>query len=116
MKSQPLFRRMIWAVTGWRECWRTEGSFRTQCFFVALGLALFAVVRPAPIWWALAVLTGALSLGFELLNSSLERLADRLHPDRHPDIGAAKDMAAGAVLVLALAGTVIAVLAVLSTL
>ena len=116
MKSNPLHRRMLWALAGLRECWRTEGSFRTQCFFVGLGLALFAVVRPAPIWWALAVLTGALSLGAELMNSALERLADRLHPERHPDIGAAKDMAAGAVFALALAGAAIAVLAVLSTL
>ena len=116
MKRQPLHRRLGWALDGWREAWRTEGAFRTQIFFVTLGLVLFAIVRPAPIWWALAVLTGALSMGFELLNSSLERLADRLHPDRHPDIGASKDMAAGAVLVLAIAGAAIAVLAVLSTL
>ena len=116
MKRHPLSRRLGWAVTGWREAWRTEGSFRTQVFFVTLGLVLFAFIRPAPMWWALAVLTGALSLGAELMNSALERLADRLHPERHPDIGAAKDMAAGAVLALALAGAVVAVLAVLSVL
>jgi diacylglycerol kinase len=116
MKRHPLSRRLGWALAGWREAWRSEGSFRTQVVFVTLGLIVFAIVRPAPIWWALAVLTGALSIGFELFNSSLERLADRLHPDQHPDIGATKDMAAGAVLALALAGAVIAVLAVLSTL
>lgn len=116
MKRHPLSRRLGWALAGWREAWRTEGSFRTQVFFVTLGLVLFAIVRPAPVWWALAVLTGTLSIGAELMNSSLERLADRLHPEQHPDIGAAKDMAAGAVLALAIAGAVIATLAVLSTL
>jgi undecaprenol kinase len=116
MKRQPLYRRLGWALAGWREAWRTEGAFRTQIFFVTLGLILFAFVRPAPLWWALAVLTGALSIGAELMNSALERLADRLHPERHPDIGAAKDMAAGAVLALAVAGAVVAAFAVLSTL
>jgi diacylglycerol kinase (ATP) len=116
MKSQPLHRRILWALAGWRECWRTEGSFRTQCAFAAAGLALLAWLRPAPVWWALAVLAAALVLAAELFNSALERLADRLHPERHPDIGALKDMAAGAVFVLALAGLAVAVLAVASVL
>jgi diacylglycerol kinase len=43
----------------------------------------------------------------ELLNTSLEALADTLHPQRAEGIGRAKDAAAGAVLVTAiLAGIV----------
>ncbi len=34
----------------------------------------------------------------ELQNSSFEAALDRLHPERHTDIGRSKDMAAGAVL------------------
>jgi diacylglycerol kinase len=33
------------------------------------------------------------------LNSALEALADHLHPDQHPQIGVAKDLAAAAVLI-----------------
>jgi len=116
MKSQPLYRRMLWALAGLRECWRTEGSFRTQCLFAGAGLALLAWLRPAPAWWGLAALAAGLTLAAELFNSALERLADRLHPERHPDIGAVKDMAAGAVFVLAMAGLAVALLAVWSTL
>lgn len=115
MKSRPLWQRIGWALAGLRECWRTEGSFRTQCACAAAGLALLAWLQPAAVWWALAVLDVLLILAAELFNSALERLADRLHPERHPDIGAAKDMAAGAVFVLALAGLVIAALAAAST-
>ena len=35
----------------------------------------------------------------ELFNTALETLADHLHPERHPVVGAAKDIAAAAVLV-----------------
>ena len=38
----------------------------------------------------------------ELANTALETLADHLHPDHHPEIGVAKDVAAGAVLVATL--------------
>jgi diacylglycerol kinase (ATP) len=116
MKSQPLHRRALWALAGLRECWRSEGSFRIQCGCAAAGLLLLAWLRPAPLWWGLAALATALTLAAELFNSALERLADRLHPEQHPDIGAVKDMAAGAVLVLALGGLAVVVLAVASTL
>jgi undecaprenol kinase len=32
------------------------------------------------------------------VNSSLEKMADHLHPERHPQIKIVKDVAAGAVL------------------
>ena len=64
-------------------------------------------LRPAPLWWALIALVSGLVLAFELMNAALEKLIDRLHPERHPEIGAAKDMAAGAVLVLACAALIV---------
>jgi undecaprenol kinase len=116
VKSQPFHRRAQWALQGLRECWRSEGSFRIQCGCAVAGLALLTWLRPAAVWWGLAALAAALTLAAELFNSALERLADRLHPEQHPDIGAVKDMAAGAVLVLALGGLAVAALAVLSAL
>ena len=116
MKSQPLIRRLAWALAGLRECWRSEGSFRLQVLGAAAGLALLAWLRPAPLWWGLLALAAALTLAAELFNSAIERLADRLHPERHPDIGAVKDMAAGAVFMLVLAALVVAALAVASVL
>jgi undecaprenol kinase len=116
MKSNPLLRRMRWALAGWRECWRSEGSFRTQVLCVSLGFVVLIVFRPAPVWWGLAAIMAALTLAAELFNSALERLADRLHPEQHPDIGAVKDMAAGAVFALALGGAAVLALAVASTL
>ncbi len=45
----------------------------------------------------------------ELFNAALETLADHLHPEEHPEIGAAKDIAAGSVLVAALIALLVAV-------
>ena len=46
----------------------------------------------------------------EALNTALEQLADALHPERHPGIGRAKDLAAGAVLIAASGAAVIGVM------
>ena len=41
-------------------------------------------------------------LAAEGLNTGLELLADVVHPERHPQVGRMKDMAAGAVLIAAI--------------
>ncbi len=58
-------------------------------------------------WIAVAI---ALVWVAEALNSALEALADAVHPDRDARVGAAKDLAAGAVLVAAVASAVIGAL------
>ncbi len=42
-------------------------------------------------------------LALEAVNTAIERLADAVSEDYHPLIGAAKDLAAGAVLIMAIA-------------
>ena len=58
-------------------------------------------------WVALAI---ALVWVAEALNSALEALADAVHPERDARVGRAKDTAAGAVLVAAIASAVIGAL------
>lgn len=59
--------------------------------------------------WMILLLCMALVLGMEGLNSALEISLDRLHPDQHPMIGKAKDMAAAAVLLCSLIAAIIGV-------
>lgn len=99
MKGQPFIRRLGFALHGLRLAIRREGSFRTHLLATVAVLLVLLATRPAPLWWALLALAVGLVLVAELVNSALEALSDHLHPERHPEIGAAKDIAAGAVLV-----------------
>jgi len=60
-------------------------------------------------WGAIVIVLGMV-WSAEALNSALEILADHLHPDDHPLVGRAKDVAAGGVLVAAIAAAVVGVL------
>lgn len=60
--------------------------------------------------WALTLTAVGLVGAAEALNSALETLADALHPQAHPAIGRAKDMAAGAVLLAILVAAAVGVL------
>ncbi|HKA13579.1 MAG TPA: diacylglycerol kinase family protein [Myxococcota bacterium] len=60
--------------------------------------------------WCWIVLVIALVWVAEGLNSAVEALADAVHPERDARVGMAKDLAAGAVLVAAIASVVIGAL------
>lgn len=98
MKGQPFHRRLVFALHGVKQAFVRERSFRTHVA-AAAGVA-FAVLllKPSAVWCAILVLTIGLVLVAELVNSAFEALIDHLHPEEHPEIGAAKDIAAGAVL------------------
>ena len=69
---------------------------------------LLGVSLPAPVWWAIVALLMTLVLALELVNAAIEAIIDRLHPDLHDDMRDAKDMASGAVLLMAVAAIVVA--------
>lgn len=58
--------------------------------------------------WLFVLLISVAVLSMELVNSSIEALADAVHPQEDERIERAKDMAAGAVLVVSLASLVVA--------
>ena len=108
MKGRPLRERLGFAAEGLAAGYRRESSFRTHLLAAAGALALLVVLRPTPAWWALTAVVVALVLALELLNSALEAVIDLLHPGLHPEIKAAKDMIAGAVLTISLAALAVA--------
>jgi len=90
---------MGFALAGLLHGLRTERSVRFEAVVLVLVLAVLAVLRPAPIWWAAVALASAGVLAAELLNTAIEALADHLSPEFHPQIRVVKDCAAAAVFV-----------------
>lgn len=60
-------------------------------------------------WCAILIVTGMV-WSAEAINSALELLADHLHPDEHPLVGRAKDVAAGGVLAMAIVAVGVGIL------
>lgn len=63
--------------------------------FVIVGYCYWPLSFPELSLMALAY---TLVLGFELFNTALERMFERLHPEHHELVGISKDLASGAVL------------------
>jgi undecaprenol kinase len=107
VKNRPFLQRLRFALAGIRAAIASEASFRTQLILATLAGIGLAVVRP-PLGWVVAYIAAAAAvLAAELFNTALERIADRLHPERHLAIEIAKDCAAAAVLLLAIAAAIV---------
>ncbi|MFP5222975.1 MAG: diacylglycerol kinase [Acidobacteriota bacterium] len=103
MKNRPFLRRLRFAANGIATAFRGESSFRVQCGAAAFVVLTLLMKRAEPVWWAVLLLCCGAVLAAELLNTALEHALDALHPEIHPGIRAAKDCAAGAVLILCMA-------------
>jgi undecaprenol kinase len=110
MKGLSFVQRLNHAKAGLVVAWHREQSFRSQLVLATAAVGAAVVLRPQLIWWAALVLAIALVFVAEIINSSIEALADHLHPSQHPSIKAAKDMAAAAVLLASLAAVAIGAL------
>lgn len=109
MKNRPFFSRLSYSLNGIKVAFKGEASFRTQCLFGMIVLLGALILKPKPLWIAILSLTVSLVLSAELMNTALEHVIDRLHPEQHPMIGRAKDCAAGAVLVLSMASLIVGI-------
>jgi len=108
MKNLSFAARLRFAIAGLAYAVSAERSIRTQLLAVVVVLGALLYWRPGPLWWALVLLVSAAVLAAELLNTAVERLADLLHPQQHPQIRVIKDCAAAAVLVLSLGALCVA--------
>lgn len=59
------------------------------------------------------IVAAGLVWSMEAINTSIELLADALHPEQHPLVGRAKDAAAGAVLLAAVTAALVGVIVLL---
>jgi undecaprenol kinase len=108
MKGQSFLRRLTFALLGLGYAFRRERSLRFHALAAVAVLLVLVITQAAALWWAIGAVTIGLVVMAELFNAALETLADHLHPQQHPEIGAAKDIAASAVLIASLAALCVA--------
>ena len=105
-----ILRSFHFAFAGLSYLFRTQRNARIHAIAgtAACGFALWLGISRAE--WAVLVFTIALVLILEGLNTSIELAIDLASPDVHPFAKAAKDLAAGMVLIGAIASVAVGAL------
>ena len=95
---KAFFTRLKHAFQGWVYFFRKETNGQIQAVVALLVVAAGFVFQLAANEWPWILLCIGMVLSLEMVNTAIETLADRLHPEKHPEIKIVKDVAAGAVL------------------
>jgi len=106
-RRSSLFRSFYFAFAGLFHLIRSQRNARIHLLIGAAACALGAWLGITRVEWAVLVMTIAGVIILEGLNTAIEAAVDLASPEIHPLAKAAKDLAAGMVLVASLGAAVI---------
>ena len=87
-----------------------EQNMRVHLFSAIVVVVAGLLTGLSVLEWCVIVVVIGLVIAVEMLNTALERVVDLASPDIHPLAKQAKDIAAGAVLVIAVMSVIIGLL------
>lgn len=97
------------AFEGLRYVFETQRNFRFHLVAALLVLLIAYWLEITPVGWAVLILTIGCVLVIEMLNTAVEVMVDLISPDFHPLAKTAKDLAAGAVLLVAITSVLVGI-------
>lgn len=102
MKWRKFIKGFGYACNGIKVAFQTQQNMRVHGFIALLAIGLSYGLGLHALEWAILFLAIGLIVALEMLNTALEVTLDFISREQHPQIGIAKDVAAGAVLWAAL--------------
>lgn len=107
---QRLCQRFGWAWSGVVILFRTQANARIHAVVATAAVGAGLVFHISTGEWCAVIGAIALVLVAEAINTAIEAIVDLASPAVHPLAGRAKDVAAGAVLIAAVASVIIGLL------
>ncbi|MCH7321074.1 diacylglycerol kinase family protein [Solibacillus sp. MA9] len=109
MNASKFFKSFRYAVAGIVTATKEQNlRFHLLSAVIVLLAGIFTGLNM--IEWLIIILVIVLVIGAEMVNTAIERVVDLASPEIHPLAKQAKDIAAGAVLVFAMASVIIGLL------
>ncbi|WP_080238955.1 diacylglycerol kinase family protein [Spirosoma rigui] len=102
INGRKVVRSFRFAGQGIVDLFRYENNARVHLLVAILVVVLGSWLEISRVEWAILVTQIGLVWAAEAINTALEKLCDFVSPGIHPQIKAIKDMASGAVLILAI--------------
>lgn len=106
-KNQSIYHRFRFAWNGLSSTFKNEKSFKTEAALAVVATIILFFLHAGPLWWAIFLILMSSIMALELVNTALENTLDRLHPERHEQIGLAKDCAAAAIFLMCVVSVIV---------
>ena len=106
-KTKKLINSFKYAIEGIISSFKTEQNMKIHIFIMILVIILGMVLKLSALEWIILTIVIALVISAELFNTTIETAVDMITKEKNEKAKLAKDVAAGAVLVLAIGSVII---------
>ncbi len=107
LKSKKIIDSFKYAFQGICTSFRNERNIKIHILIMLLVILSGVFLRFSKEEWMICILLFAIVIAGELFNTSIETIVDIIMPEKNEKAKIAKDVAAGAVLVLAISAAMI---------
>ena len=109
-KSKKLINSFKYAIQGILSSFKTERNMKIHIFIMILVIITGLILKINKYEWIACILCFAIVISGELFNTAIETVVDMVMPYKNDKAKIAKDIAAGAVLVLAIGAAIVGVI------
>ena len=96
-----------YAIEGIWTSFKTERNMKIHIFIMILAIIAGIILKINKSEWIICIILFAIVIGSELFNTSIETIVDMVMPEKNEKAKIAKDVSAGAVLVVAIGAAII---------
>ena len=107
VKTKRIINSFKYAIEGFISSFKTERNMKFHIFIMVLVILAGIILKITKAEWIVCIFCIAMVISAELFNTSIETVVDLVMPYKNEKAKIAKDVAAAAVLVLAIASAII---------
>ena len=107
LKTKKLINSFKYAFTGIKTSFKTEQNMKVHILIMLLVILAGIILKIDALDWIILIIMISLVISAELFNTTIETVVDMITKEKNEKAKIAKDVAAGAVLVLAIGSVII---------
>lgn len=107
VKSKKLINSFKYAIQGIFSSFKTERNMKIHIFIMFLVIISGIILKINKYEWIICVLCFVIVISGELFNTAIETVVDMVMPYKNDKAKIAKDISAGAVLILAIGAAIV---------
>ena len=107
VKSKKILNSFKYAIQGILTSFKTERNMKIHICIMILVIIVGILFKINKYEWIICVICFAIVIGGELFNTAIETVVDMVMPYKNEKAKLAKDVSAGAVLVLAMGAAIV---------
>ena len=106
-KNKNIFNSFKYAFEGILEAFKTERNLKIHVIIMILVIIFGVILNISKTEWIICILLFGAVISSELFNTAIETTVDLITMEKNPKAKLAKDVSAGAVLVMAIVSAII---------